>query len=45
MTDYEWLTRRAFLSHYAGSLGPLALAYLLTQDSAGEQSAFAFEEN
>ncbi len=34
MTDYEWLTRRAFLSHYAGSLGPLALAYLLAQGNA-----------
>jgi uncharacterized protein DUF1501 len=34
------LTRRTFLARYAGSLGPLALAHLLTQDgrAAPEQS-------
>src|SRR6266478_329976 len=43
MTDYLAVSRRAFLSHYAGSLGPLALAYLLAHDQArgepGPQSA------
>ena len=37
MTEFEWLSRRALLSHYAGSLGPMALAYLLSQrDARGE---------
>jgi hypothetical protein len=32
------VSRRAFLSHYAGSLGPLALAYLMAQDRARAES-------
>jgi hypothetical protein len=32
------ISRRAFLTHYAGSLGPLALAYLLAQDQARADS-------
>jgi hypothetical protein len=32
------VSRRAFLSHYAGSLGPLALAYLLAHDRARAES-------
>src|SRR5580693_2118462 len=40
MINFSPLSRRAFLSHYAGSLGPLALAYLLAQDKArGETGA------
>jgi hypothetical protein len=41
MIDFSPLSRRAFLSHYAGSLGPLALTWLLAQDQvrAGSQEA------
>src|SRR5216684_5541747 len=34
MVDPLFISRRAFLSHYAGSLGPLALAYLLAEQRA-----------
>ena len=39
MTDPIFFSRRAFLSHYAGSLGPLALAYLVGQQQARAESA------
>src|SRR5437868_5276295 len=35
------LSRRAFLSQYAGSLGPLALAYLVAQQQATAESGRA----
>lgn len=35
------LSRRAFLSHYAGSLGPLALAYLMSKEKARADSSAA----
>ena len=42
MTNHLMLSRRAFLSQYAGNLGPLALAYLMAQDEArGETGARA----
>lgn len=34
MIDFSPLSRRAFLGQYAGSLGPLALAWLLSQEQA-----------
>lgn len=41
MFDLTPISRRAFLSHYAGSLGPLALAYLMAQNSARAEAAAA----
>ena len=38
MFDPMSVSRRAFLSHYAGSLGPLALAYLVAQEQARAES-------
>ena len=38
MFDLMPLSRRAFLSQYAGSLGPLALAYLMAQEKARADS-------
>ena len=38
MIDLMPLSRRAFLSHYAGSLGPLALAYLVALEKSKAES-------
>lgn len=38
MLDDHFFSRRAFLSHYAGSLGPLALTWLLANENARAES-------